>query len=211
MPVACPVAVPAPAAFVPLTVMRLRVTPGMRPTDSPMEESGNCPMSSADTASTTPNESLLICRARWRDPRMPVTTISCRVLALCAVGRPGGATSPAPAAAVGGALCATGPAPSARDVPPAAAIRTARQRSDFATARSACGFGGKSAESPDRTLCACSGPLRPKVTDPNARPDRPIFDALRDARFNALRNDFRLIRHPLADNGLEMLRAGQPA
>ena len=51
-------------------------TPGIRCSDAATLESGNLPMSSAEIASTTPIDSRLMSRLRWRDMRSPVTTTS---------------------------------------------------------------------------------------------------------------------------------------
>src|SRR5579863_4211731 len=172
-------------------------------------------MSSADIASTTPIDSRLICRPLSRDPRMPVTTISCSVLALCDVGRPVvcGAWAGS-AAAAAGVFCATRPAPLAGSVP-LEASRVTLERSDLACWAVGAVFDflalALAALAGDAS-CACT-PLA-KAMEPSARLDRPRLDRLRvlqgrrsalmrsaRAFFEMFRLDLRLIRNlPLERN-----------
>jgi hypothetical protein len=99
-------------------------------------------------------------------------------------------------AAAGGEVCATIPAPLAGAPWLLEASLTACQRLDRLSAWSALGFGVLSVGCVGWAFCACSSPVKPKVTEPR-RLERPTLDGLmdaRDARLDALRSDFRLIR-----------------
>src|SRR5579862_2862424 len=158
-------------------------------------------MSSAEIASTTPIDCFLICRALSRDPRMPVTTISCSVEALVV-------DSGTFVSAAGAVAWARRPAPSGGRVVAARCSVAGLPRR-----RRACGFalefpGGALAPSAPLALVAawtCASAVIPKVSEPSARLDRPTFDgterlmpesrALFLSAFLILRDVFRLIRH----------------
>ena len=201
---ALPVEIGAPP--VPETAPRSTVMPGIRSRAAPRLVSGKLPMLSAEMASTTPMDSFLICSDRSRDPRIPVTTISCSVAALGAAA----ALWSGPVAA-----CASRPAPFAGSAPVEAigwaGCPRARALGCFAwavllspvppAAGSFCAF------------CACARLPAASVSEPNARLEKPNLEQvvrpkcrsrsffLDDSRLDALRAVFRLIRHlPLERN-----------